>query len=362
MAAADFSRSGRRVSRGSTSLPAIGFGFHNPLTGFESHEIVSRPTRPDLPSLKFAEGGGVTPEGDDTPVAPILENVRSSFGDRFARFKAAPPSRAKGSGDDSQAPLLDAWFASFADMPTQFAAMDYVRNPEEPSYREHFAGTTSDRGLVDDASRADLPWLAAVCQLHITAADGSEWKATGWLAGPHTVVTAGHSVFLPACGGWAREVLVEFGTWKRTVNSSGLRTVAGWKDHGRGDANYGALQLPEAVPESVATPLAFQSLPDSAYAELGVAVVGYCSDKPPGTLWMQLRSTQPPQPRRFLYDQPVYGGMSGSPGLSTAEPPSVVGIQHSGEFSAWTAVRITDAVVKNIRLWNNSEPTSSPGA
>ena len=64
---------------------------------------------------------------------------------------------------------------------------------------------------TDDRRRileTDLfPWRT-ICALHITSALGG-FVGTGWLAGPRTVITAGHCVYhLADMGGWANEIEV----------------------------------------------------------------------------------------------------------------------------------------------------------
>ena len=82
------------------------------------------------------------------------------------------------------------------------------------------------------------PWRAHASLL-ITARDGSLWIGTGWFIGPHTLMTAGHVVYIKNSGvdgrdGFVRSIKVMPGRNGTTlpygsVTSSNLRTVQGWE-------------------------------------------------------------------------------------------------------------------------------------
>jgi glutamyl endopeptidase len=59
---------------------------------------------------------------------------------------------------------------------------------------------------------AAYPWLVHASLL-ITAADDSLWLGTGWFIGPHTLMTAGHVVYIknsgvPGRDGWVQTIQV----------------------------------------------------------------------------------------------------------------------------------------------------------
>ena len=59
---------------------------------------------------------------------------------------------------------------------------------------------------------AIYPWRAHASLL-ITAADNSQWIGTGWFIGPHTLMTAGHVVYIknsgvPGRDGWVKRIHV----------------------------------------------------------------------------------------------------------------------------------------------------------
>lgn len=63
-----------------------------------------------------------------------------------------------------------------------------------------------DRTLITDT--AALPWRC-ICQLVIEGVHpDQQLLGTGWLAGPHTVITAGHNLFNPTKGNKATRITV----------------------------------------------------------------------------------------------------------------------------------------------------------
>ncbi|MEO1611488.1 MAG: trypsin-like peptidase domain-containing protein [Pseudomonadota bacterium] len=77
------------------------------------------------------------------------------------------------------------------------------------------------------------PWRA-VCHMEIAYSGGGTATGTGWLAGPDTVITAGHNVFSAKGFGWASEITVYPGRsgaskpWK--VSGSQVDALRGWHE------------------------------------------------------------------------------------------------------------------------------------
>jgi V8-like Glu-specific endopeptidase len=102
-----------------------------------------------------------------------------------ARRKETAPLAAAGH-------LLDAWYSAYASPATRALVMD---NPDlVRSHVEDVLGE-DDRTEIGDTTVSPWKW---VCSLIITSRDGHSWIGTGWLVGPHTVITAGHCVYMPA--------------------------------------------------------------------------------------------------------------------------------------------------------------------
>ena len=67
-----------------------------------------------------------------------------------------------------------------------------------------------DRVQITNTSA--YPWRAHA-SLRITAADNSQWIGPGWFIGPHTLMTAGHVVYIknsgvPGRDGWVKSIIV----------------------------------------------------------------------------------------------------------------------------------------------------------
>src|SRR5262249_17253964 len=126
----------------------------------------------------------------------------------------------------------------------------------QPSTPESVIGT-DDRKQVTNT--ADHPWRMNA-SLRITAADNSMWLGTGWFIGPHTLVTAGHRVFIPAPGtpqhGWVRAIQVMPGRNGATlpygsVTSTSFRSVDGWMQSPDENHDYGAIIIPTELGNTV---------------------------------------------------------------------------------------------------------------
>ncbi len=264
----------------------------------------------------------------------------------FTKPTLAPEAR--------QVALLDAWHASHSDPVTLGLAREHLmKDPQK--YLDLFPG-------VDDRREVPAEWLFvwhAICLLKITGADGSCWVGTGWLAGPRTVVTAGHCVYLHGqSGGWARQVEVSFvrpGGQEESapVVATEFRSVSGWVDLKSSLTDYGAVLLPEKDARPADHKLGYGVAPEVEFSRQHAAVVGACADKQPSrALWVQLRAIREAQPRRFLFDRSVFGGLSGSPVIVALNgQPTVVGVQEDGDFAGSAVVRITQAVRRNLDAW-----------
>jgi len=318
--------------------------------------------REELESVASGSPEGLrTQESDDRTVVGVGTQpggARPAVGlssPLAATFKtAASRSGSPGRGPDAPSVMLDAWHASYSEPISITLAREQLAKPDS-DYFGLFPGG-DDR---QEFEASDEPWHS-ICSLVITAADGTRWVGTGWLAGAHTVVTAGHCVYFRGRGDWAnqwaQQVEVLFpglGEGARPIRATEFRSVAGWVKglEPESHADYGAILLP---PDTTLPPvrLPYAAVPDEGLGREYAAVVGYCSDKPPRSLWGQLRAIREAPYRRFLFDRSVFGGLSGSPVLLSIDGvPTVVGIQQDGDFAGAAAVRITPEVVQTLNEW-----------
>ncbi len=256
-------------------------------------------------------------------------------------------------GAVDQGPLLDAWHASFSN---SLAVALLKKRDGGPEMIEEMVFKDDDRKPVTDTRQ--FPWQC-VCALVITAADKTRWVGTGWLAGPRTVVTAGHCVYLHGRGGWAQQVEVcpgrngadtSLGKW----TSAELRSVTGWTNQKSPLYDYGAILLPEPLQLGW---FAYGVYDSEELRDMTVNVFGYPADKPQGTLWGTARRLQEVIPQKLVYNLSTYGGQSGCPVFEKkGDQRTVVGIHNYGDVSGNSATRITDAVYDDIEAWKAEAP------
>jgi V8-like Glu-specific endopeptidase len=206
----------------------------------------------------------------------------------------------------------------------------------------------------------EFPWRC-LCSLSIVAANGTRWVGTGWLAGPRTVVTAGHCVYLHEHGGWARRVEVYPGrngadTSLGRYDSDDLHSVTGWTVEKNLALDYGAITLPQPLDLGW---LSYGVYSDAELRALRVNLFGYPGDKAVGQLWGTDRRLTQVLPDRLVYDLSTFGGQSGAPVFhrdrdGQKDERVVVGIHNYGDVSGNTATRVTDAVFDDIEAWKKA--------
>lgn len=167
---------------------------------------------------------------------------------------------------------------------------------------------------------AIYPWRVHASLL-ITAADGSRWIGTGWFIGPHTLMTAGHVVFIknsgvPGRDGWVRSIDVMPGRNGGqlpygTVRSSNFRSVSGWTNNGDQNFDYGAIIIPTNLGNTTGW-FGFGVYSDADLLASTGNISGYPGDKPVGTQWYHARRIVAVNARKVYYDIDTFGGQSGS--------------------------------------------------
>jgi V8-like Glu-specific endopeptidase len=251
----------------------------------------------------------------------------------------------------NEAPLLDAWYAAHG----QPALAALLRRPAIAAAVADLTLDGDDRARV--AATEGYPWRC-ICLLKITAADGSRWLGTGWLAGPRTLITAGHCVYLHRHGGWAYQIEVAPGQngdllpYGSTV-ATGFRSVRGWIHSRRPDHNYGAIILP--ADRAFGNLLGYFGYSKPGDPDLQGALIdlaGYPCDRPPATQWRHSRRLDYLTPRTLEYAVDSIGGHSGAPVWRLRNgAPDVVGIHANSDQFGNAAIRISAPVFANISAW-----------
>jgi glutamyl endopeptidase len=204
------------------------------------------------------------------------------------------------------------------------------------------------------------PWRVHASLL-ITARDNSTWIGTGWFVGPHTLMTAGHVVYIKGSGvpgrdGWVKKINVMPGRNGNSlpygsVTSASFRTVVGWANSGSENYDYGAI----IIPTNLGSQTGWFGYGVYSNADLQATtgnLSGYPGDKPAGTQWYGWHKVASVSARKVYYDIDSYGGQSGS---------AVYRIKNGGRYAfaihAYggatfnSGTRIVTPVFNNIKAW-----------
>jgi V8-like Glu-specific endopeptidase len=204
------------------------------------------------------------------------------------------------------------------------------------------------------------PWRVHA-SLIITAADNSQWIGTGWFIGPHTLMTAGHVVYIknsgvPGRDGWVKRIQVMPGRNGSalpygSVTSARFRTVVGWATNGDQNYDYGAILIPSELGNTVGW-FGFGVYGDAALGGSVVNISGYPGDKPSGTQWYDARKVDSVGPRKVYYDIDTFGGQSGSAVYRIINGGRYgVAIHAYGGATTNSGTRITAPVFNNMVAW-----------
>jgi V8-like Glu-specific endopeptidase len=213
---------------------------------------------------------------------------------------------------------------------------------------------------VKITNTASMPWRMNASLL-ITAADNSTWIGTGWFIGPHTLMTAGHCVYIknsgvPGRDGWVRRIQVMPGRNGSTlpygsVTSSSFRSVTAWTQNGDQNYDYGAIIIPTQLGNTVGW-YGFGAWPDADLLAATGNIAGYPGDKPSGTLWYDSRRIASVNSLKVYYDIDTAGGQSGA-----AVYRIISGARYGMAIHAYggavtnSGTRITSAVYNNMVAW-----------
>ncbi|MRB60546.1 trypsin-like serine protease [Bacillus thuringiensis] len=200
------------------------------------------------------------------------------------------------------------------------------------------------------------PWRA-VCELIITRADGAQGRATGWLNGRGTVITAGHCVFSNVLKKWNKSITVipgRNGSEKPygEIISSDLWSVKGWTEDLNPEYDYGAIILPNHIGDTTGY-FGFAVYQDSQLKDVKANLSGYPGDKPDTQWWMYDKITSVNE-RKIFYNIDTMPGHSGSAVWMDAANGQhyAVGIHAYGGCPN-SATRINQSVYNNLLNWRN---------
>lgn len=221
-----------------------------------------------------------------------------------------------------------------------------------------------ERQRVPDAGND--PWRR-ICQLDLIGPRGT-FKGTGWLAGPATVITAGHCVHYPSFfGGWADRIVVAAGRTGDSfpfgkIESMHFSTLNVWVDSLAADHDIAAIHLSEALGDRTGI-FPIKICADADLIGRMVNVSGYPTDKELAKVqYHHANRIMAVTPRRLFYDIDTVSGQSGAPVWAQDAPdgpPVCVGLHAYGipgtpidlHITANSAPRFDDAVLAILRDW-----------
>ncbi|MCU0635531.1 MAG: trypsin-like peptidase domain-containing protein [Gemmatimonadaceae bacterium] len=216
-----------------------------------------------------------------------------------------------------------------------------------------------DRVRIDDV--AAYPWRA-ICALRIRSATGRQYVGTGWLAGPRTVMTAGHCVYLHEAGGWAQSITVipAMAGASRPIGSfesRRFRTVDGWVQARAAGSDYGAILLDDPIGDELGW-FGVGALDDPQLLRAWANIAGYPLDRDDARhQYFHARLLVQVNPSRLYYDIDTFGGQSGSPIWFTGTDGRriAIGIHTTGGTRENAGTRITGDVLANLREWRRDD-------
>ncbi|MBL8683552.1 MAG: trypsin-like peptidase domain-containing protein [Myxococcales bacterium] len=322
-----------------------------------SHYVIRESTSTAAEGSMTTSVSSESSEGSDELALASVSNDAPARGREFAT--ALPLPTVGGEGAKVDAPGLSARVL--------LVKPDAPRKPRAPKRVFETVLGRDERTRILDVE--DAPWRM-IASLVIHDRFGGTSVGTGWFAGPHTLITAGHCVHLPEMGGWARSIDVIVGRNRdaqpiATLTSKRFSSTEKWMREQDADFDYAAIHLDPAEAEAVTAKTGWFStavLGDDALDAKAVNVSGYPGDKgdPIGCeQWFHSKHVVHVAPLRVYYDMDTFGGQSGSPvWLEADEGRKVIGIhaygadgaQHLG-LRANSGPRITADVLALIKSW-----------
>jgi glutamyl endopeptidase len=229
------------------------------------------------------------------------------------------------------------------------------------------AADEDERVRISSAQITQTPWRK-ICDLLITAADGTKHSGTAWFISPRTLVTAGHciSVFRPGtpAHGMVRSILVmaardgetdsahsRFG-WVE-VTQGNLRVHPNWANNGDFDFDYGAIILPASAPLGAQTGFfGFGHFLDQDLIQSAPTLSGYPDDVPDGTQWFEVNLIEEVTPTRVSYNIFTSSGQSGCPVFFRNNSRDIAcAIHNFGDIPFNRGVRINPQVIAQLNAW-----------
>jgi glutamyl endopeptidase len=199
------------------------------------------------------------------------------------------------------------------------------------------------------------PHWRRICALVIDFGGGRILRATGFLISPRVVVTAGHCVYMRQQGGWARKITVipgADGTRRPygAVESTHFRSVAGWVQHERHEADYACIVLPRGAFGAALGQFGFAAIPAQGLLAKPAVLAGYPPDKRL-QMWGAGFPLSSVGPRVLSYPLEAPGAAGAPVYIVQRGHRVVVGIHTRRHRSGGSALRISPAIYARLLSW-----------
>ena len=317
----------------------------------------------------MSEHNDNTTDVDTNPHAPVSSQVDEAREELNTEVVSDAPESGDGGESDSvqgfEVEPIGAVAAESLELTDVAPDLSGLRPIGEASYGPADSVPVSETvhgpdNRIQITNTSSYPWRVHASLL-ITARDGSRWIGTGWFIGPHTLITAGHVVYIknsgvPGRDGFVRSIQVMPGRNGSTlpygsVTTSNLRTVNGWANSGDPDYDYGAIILSTDLGSQTGW-FGFAAWNDATLTSSTVNISGYPGDKPSGTQWYHWNRVASVSARRVYYDIDTFGGQSGSAVYRIVDGGRYgVAVHAYGGTVTNSGTRITKPVFDNFVAW-----------
>lgn len=221
----------------------------------------------------------------------------------------------------------------------------------------------SDRRTAVEHADKSAPWRM-ICSLNIFGQDDNEIIGTGWIAGPRLIITAGHCLYHPSLGGWAKRIEIRPGNTPLNENadcyiSQQFAITEQWHEGSDENFDYGAIFLEQDISSHYGH-FSIMAMSDSDLADRKVNISGYPASYYGDTQMHHQNRIKSVSERKLYYDVDTGGGQSGSPVWvyegDVATDPVVIGVHAYGGGSygidiANSGVRVVADMAKLIEVW-----------
>ena len=215
-------------------------------------------------------------------------------------------------------------------------------------------GDGDDRAPVSNTGA--VPWRS-ICHLVMQGMHSIDVFGTGWMAGRHTLITAGHNLFSHQTGREPSRVIAIPGRHRDHApfgffEAERIEVHPLWRMTQSREHDIGAIWLKEPLGDAVGW-FGVGAYDDDALHNLVINNAGYPGDKPMGTQWFNAGRVMGRDATTLSYGLDTAEGQSGSPifHFDLEERRIVVAVHAYGLCPKNFGVRITPELFELLERW-----------